>query len=213
MKIIILCLLCPLIVGAQNTTEGKIVFDVQYESAFASALPKTEIVYFSQTVIRNVTEVPASIVVQGVNYIYFKDSLKFYTLYKMGREIDGHKQYAISEEPSALKFYKPKESKKTILGYPCKEMGAESVDGKQRYTFYYTDQLGTSYLPLNLGANLQDVFVLQYTTRTDQWIKTAKARSIDFVPIENKLTFIPADFKTITRADFKLLSGGTMISK
>jgi hypothetical protein len=200
-------------VNGQESSEGKAVFKIEYESTFASALPKEETVLFSPQIIKCIAELPKGVTVEGVNYIFFKDSSRFYNLYTMGREIEGHKKFAISENPVALKFNKPKEVNKKILGYSCKEMTAETIDGKVKYKFIYTEGISASYFPVSFNATLPNVFILQYEVQTSQWLKKAKVVSIDFVKLKDSDKMIPPDYYMISREKFRQLSGASVIGK
>jgi hypothetical protein len=200
-------------VSAQDKTEGKVTFNIEYDAAFASGLPKEEIVLFSPEVTRGIAEIPKGIVVDGTNYIFFKDSSKFFNLYVMGREINGNKKFAILENRVNLKLGKPKESNKKILGYNCKEMTAETVDGKKKYKFYYTEELNASYFPVGLSATLMNVFVLQYEIQTSLMTKKAKAVNIDFLKLEENDKIIPSEYKIATREQFRQLSGSSVIKE
>jgi hypothetical protein len=199
-------------VNGQESSEGKAVFKIDYESTFASALPKKETVLFSPQITKCIAELPKGVTVEGVNYIFFKDSSQFYNLYTMGREIEGHGKFAILENPVALKFSKPKGVNKKILGYSCKEMTAETIDGKKKYKFIYTESMSASYLPVSFNAALPNVFVLQYEEQSSQWIKRGKAVSIDFIKLIDTDKVIPSDYYPISREKFRQLSGASVIT-
>lgn len=131
----------------------------------------------------------------------------------MGREINGNKKFAILENRVNLKLGKPKESNKKILGYNCKEMTAETVDGKKKYKFYYTEELNASYFPVGLSATLMNVFVLQYEIQTSLMTKKAKAVNIDFLKLEENDKIIPSEYKIATREQFRQLSGSSVIKE
>jgi hypothetical protein len=196
---------------SQPNIEGKAIFEIQYKynSPMAKVLPTEETIWFSGNIIRNQASVPNGIAVKGLNFIFFKDSMQYYSLYTMGREINGSRNFAILENGAPIKINKPEDSRKTILGYKCKLLTAESLDGKRKIKMYYTEAIGTSYLPIQAPLEIKNVFVLEYEEENTLGIKRAKAKSVELNAVPVDMFQIPEGFKKISREDFQKLSGRT----